>query len=187
MIRKLALSLLALTAVVVGVSCSSSECCGRVVSYDKHGMPHYTDNATQRNVRTTAYHANEWDHKKYEAKSAVGTPLKYGEVRSAAADWSRYPLGTRFKIKGLPFTYEVDDYGSALVGTNTIDLYKMSAKEMRWWGVRKVEIEIVEWGDYDRSEEILSHRRRYRHCRKMHDALKNRVTSSDSRETKKGA
>ncbi|QQL46384.1 3D domain-containing protein [Sulfuriroseicoccus oceanibius] len=141
-------------------------------------MPQYCDQTKEMKVRTTAYHAKEWDHKKYKTKSAAGTELKYGEVRSAAADWSRYPLGTKFKIDGLPFTYVVDDYGSALVGTNTIDLYKMSAKEMRWWGVRKVDIKILEWGDYEKSEEILKGRRKYRHCRQMHDALKKRLSSA---------
>lgn len=40
-----------------------------------------------RNVRTTAYTHSESDHIVYGAKSAVGTDLKYGTVRSAAADW----------------------------------------------------------------------------------------------------
>jgi len=178
MIRKIALMVAGLSVVLSGVSCSTTQAAGRVVGYDKHGMPGYSDKVKKRKVRTTAYHAKEWDHKKYKSKSAAGTPLKYGEVRSAAADWSRYPLGTKFKIDGLPFTYVVDDYGSALVGTNTIDLFKRSDKEMRWWGVRKVDIKILEWGDFEKSEEILSGRRKYRHCRQMHDALKKRLSSA---------
>src|SRR6188768_426900 len=71
-------------------------------------------------VRTTAYTHSESDHIQYGARTAVGTPLKYGSVRSAAADWSVYPVGTIFQIEGSPYIYQVDDYGSALVGTNTI-------------------------------------------------------------------
>ena len=56
----------------------------------------------------------------------MGKPLRFGMVRSAAADWSRYPVGTRFRIVGKPYEYVIDDYGSALVGTDTIDLYKPS-------------------------------------------------------------
>ncbi len=41
-------------------------------------------------VRTTAYCHTEADHIVYGAKSAVGTPLRFGTVRSAAADWSRF-------------------------------------------------------------------------------------------------
>ena len=47
---------------------------------------------------------------------------------SAAADWSRFPLGTRFQIVGTQDRYVIDDYGGALVGTNTIDLYKTSRR-----------------------------------------------------------
>lgn len=74
-------------------------------------------------VRTTAYTHTEADHIEYSNKTAIGTRLKYySGVRSAAADWSKYPVGTRFQIVGQPgVTYEIDDYGSALVGKNTID------------------------------------------------------------------
>ena len=61
-------------------------------------------------------------------------------------DWSRFPLGTRFRIVGTRKEYVIDDYGTALIGTNTIDLYKPSRLEMKRWGVRKVDIDIVHWG-----------------------------------------
>ena len=67
---------------------------------------------------------------------------RYGNVRSAAADWSVYPVGTIFQIEGLPYVYQVDDYGSALVGTNTIDLYKPDKATMNAWGVRNVNIRV---------------------------------------------
>ena len=92
---------------------------------DKHKMPFYHPAQRTRVVRTTAYTHSERDHLAYGPRNAVGTALKYtSSVRSAAADWSVYPLGTTFRIKGQPYLYVVDDYGSALVGTGTIDIYQ---------------------------------------------------------------
>ncbi|MCB1230512.1 MAG: 3D domain-containing protein [Verrucomicrobiae bacterium] len=110
-------------------------------------------------VKTTAYTHYEADHVQYGAKTATGENLKYGTVRSAAADWSRYPVGTRFKIKGLPYEYVVDDYGRALVGTDTIDLYKPDSNYMNQWGARDVGIEVLEWGSFEESKRILEGRK----------------------------
>jgi 3D (Asp-Asp-Asp) domain-containing protein len=116
-------------------------------------------------VRTTAYSHVEADHLVYGRKSAAGTTLQYGShVRSAAADWSKYPLGTRFTIEGLPYEYVVDDYGSALVGTETIDIYKPEAGTMNKWGVRNVPIKVLEWGSFEESRKILDGRKHVRHA-----------------------
>ncbi len=108
-----------------------------------------------RNVKTTAYTQSESDHIVYGAKSAVGTTLKFGAVRSAAADWSVYPVGTEFKIEGEPYVYQVDDYGSALVGTKTIDLYRPSKASMDSWGARNVNIQVTKWGSFEQSLSIM--------------------------------
>jgi 3D (Asp-Asp-Asp) domain-containing protein len=122
------------------------------------------------NVRTTAYTHSERSHRRYGRKTACGTQLSSGAVKSAASDWSRFPVGTKFRILQTNETYCIDDYGSALVGTDTIDLYKPSPKAMRQWGVRYVDIEVVEWGSRERSLQILRPRARYKHVRKMiHD------------------
>lgn len=142
-----------------------------VVGKDKHGMPTYHQQATRRLVRTTAYTHTESDHVKYRRKNAIGSTLRYGSVRSAAADWSVYPVGTQFRIKGLPYTYVVDDYGSALVGTNTVDLYKPSRSIMNKWGVRKVELQVTKWGSYDKAAGLLKGRTGYKHCRKMYHSI----------------
>jgi 3D (Asp-Asp-Asp) domain-containing protein len=135
---------------------------------DKHSMPVYTYSERQRMVRTTAYTCTEDDHLIYGNKNATGTPLRYtNRVRSAAADWSFYPVGTTFRIKGLPYLYVIDDYGSALTGTGTVDLYKPNKEVMNLWGRRNVEITIVQWGSFTRSAEILSHRTKHAHCAKM--------------------
>lgn len=110
-------------------------------------------------VKTTAYTHTEADSLQYGTKNAAGDDLKFGYVRSAAADWSRYPVGTKFKIKGLPYQYVVDDYGSALVGTDTIDLYKPSHATMDQWGARNVGIEVLEWGSFEESRRILESRK----------------------------
>lgn len=135
---------------------------------DKHSMPVYTFNERTRVVRTTAYTCSEDDHLIYGSKNATGTALRYtNRVRSAAADWSFYPVGTTFRIKGLPYLYVVDDYGSALTGTGTVDIYKPSKEVMNLWGRRNVELTIVQWGSFNRSAEILSQRTKHPHCRQM--------------------
>lgn len=136
---------------------------------DKHGMPTYKSHSQRtRLVRTTAYSHMENEPGAPGRMNAAGTILKYGSVRSAAADWSVYPLGTKFRIKGQPHIYVIDDYGSALVGTNTIDIFKPTLRSMRHWGTRKAEITIVQWGSYERSVRLLKGRTRYAHCYRMH-------------------
>jgi 3D (Asp-Asp-Asp) domain-containing protein len=133
-------------------------------------------NRTTRSVRTTAYCHDESDHIAYGKKNAIGTELKFGSVRSAAADWSRYPLGTLFRISNQPgVVYQVDDYGSALVGTDTIDLYKPNRQLMNDWGVRHVDIEVIKWGSYQQSMKLIKDRTRFPHVRKMFDSLQQRV------------
>jgi 3D (Asp-Asp-Asp) domain-containing protein len=123
-------------------------------------------------VRTTAYTDTESDHRRYANNSAAGTPLQDGQIRSAAADWARWPLGTRFVILATGQQYEVDDYGWALSGRNTIDLYCPSRKEMNVWGVQRVTIQILEWGDVKRSYRLLKPRRDYAHVRRMLDEIR---------------
>lgn len=140
----------------------------RMGSHDKHGMPDHARHVRERLVRTTAYTHSESDHLVYGRMNAIGSVLKFSpEVRSAAADWSRYPVGTTFRVKGVPGLHVVDDYGSALVGTATIDLYQPSRAAMNRWGCRKVEIEVVKWGSFERSARILASRSRHAHCRQM--------------------
>lgn len=145
---------------------------------DKHGMATYKDHHHVRHVRTTAYSHMEGEKGCHGLKSAAGSKLVYTDkVRSAAADWSVYPMGTKFKIKGLPYVYEVNDYGSALVGTNTVDLFKPTLSKMNKWGTRKVELTVIEWGSYEKSAKLLKGRTRYKHCRKMYYAIKKKMES----------
>ena len=139
---------------------------------DKHGMPFYPASERTRLVRTTAYTCSEDDHIEYGSMNAAGTPLRYTDrVRSAAADWAVYPVGTVFRIKGMPQLFVVDDYGSALTGTGTVDIYTPSKAHMGVWGRRNVELTVVQWGSYARSAEILSKRRHHPHCAQMYAAI----------------
>ncbi|MDE0835057.1 MAG: 3D domain-containing protein [Akkermansiaceae bacterium] len=135
---------------------------------DKHSMPIYSFSERNRIVRTTAYTCSESDHLIYGSKNATGTNLRYSKrVRSAAADWSFYPVGTVFRIKGMKQLHIVDDYGSALTGTGTIDMYQPSKNLMNQWGRRNVQVSVLQWGSFKRSAEILSKRTKYSHCRQM--------------------
>jgi hypothetical protein len=66
----------------------------------------------------------------------------------------------------------VDDYGFALSGVNTIDLYKPSKKTMREWGVRRVTIEVLKWGDPWASYRKMVRVRSYRHIKRMMTEIK---------------
>ena len=125
-------------------------------------------------VRTTAYTHSESDHRQYGSKCALGSQLKCGSVKSAAADWSRWPAGTTFRIQQTGELFQVDDYGWALTGTNTIDLYKPSRSQMNSWGVRRVNIQVLDWGDPDRSLSVLRPRAKHKHVRKMIAQLEDR-------------
>ena len=118
-------------------------------------------------VKTTAYCHQESDSLRYGRGSATGQALKFGTVRSAAADWSVFPVGTIFRIQGEKCYYQVDDYGRALVGTKTIDLYRPNKKEMANWGSRNVNIEVLRWGSYSKSLDILKPRTRHAHVLSM--------------------
>ncbi len=88
-------------------------------------------------------------------------------VGSAAADWSRWPAGTMFRIESTGQVYQVDDYGWALAGRNTIDLYESTRGVMNAWGVRRVAIHILRWGDREESLRRLRGHQKYRHIRRM--------------------
>ena len=140
---------------------------------DSTSGSHFSNRRTLTNVRTTAYSDKENEMGGiYKNLSAAGRPLKYGRLRSAAADWSHMPMGTLFRIKGLPYVYEVDDYGSALVGTETVDLYKPDLRTMRAWGTRQVDIEVIREGSYAKSLDILQGRLKAPHVREMASTIK---------------
>jgi len=114
-------------------------------------------------VRTTAYTQTEAGG----SKNAIGGRLHFGgDQYSAASDWSWLPLGTRFKLLSTGHEYVIEDYGSALVGRQTIDLFFPDRSSVRGWGVRNEQIEIIEWGSEAMSLKLLTPR-----CKNEHVAV----------------
>jgi 3D (Asp-Asp-Asp) domain-containing protein len=95
---------------------------------------------------------------------AVAKPAQIG---SAAADWSRWPAGTVFRLLSTGQNYRVEDYGWALSGRNTIDLYMANQREMNSWGARQEKIEVLKWGDPEESLQFLRRHQDYRHIKRM--------------------
>jgi 3D (Asp-Asp-Asp) domain-containing protein len=102
-------------------------------------------------------------------KTAVKRAVVVSKPRigSAAADWSRWPAGTSFRLLSTGQTYRVDDYGWALAGRNTIDLYMPNQREMNSWGARQETIQILQWGDPQESLQFLRRHQDYRHIKRM--------------------
>ena len=102
---------------------------------------------------------------KHGTKKVVVT--RKPQIGSAAADWSRWPAGTVFRLISTGQVYRVDDYGWALAGRNTIDLYMPSRGAMNSWGAREENIQILQWGDPNESLRLLQAHTGYRHIRRM--------------------
>jgi 3D (Asp-Asp-Asp) domain-containing protein len=125
-------------------------------------------NPTSIQVRTTAYTHTEPGG----SNNAIGSRLRFGsDVSSASADWSWLPVGTRFRVAETGRTYVIEDYGSALVGNKTVDLYMPNTAMMRAWGVKTVRIEILEWGSRPMSKMLLERRKGGETVRKMLSAM----------------
>ena len=92
---------------------------------------------------------------------------KLPQIGSAAADWSRWPAGTVFRLLSTGQNYRVEDYGWALSGRNTIDLYMANQREMNTWGARPETIEVLKWGDPQESLQFLRRHQDYRHIKRM--------------------
>jgi 3D (Asp-Asp-Asp) domain-containing protein len=163
-----AFGLLALGLALLLVGCAENS--EKITSNSKEGKA-----GERKFVRTTAYTDSESSHRRWGVKNAVGTRLESGETHSAAADWSRFPVGTRFRIVENNKVYVIDDYGSALVGTNTIDLYMPSRRLMNQWGTRKVTIEVLEYGSYVISLKVLKSRRSVHCVRQMVENIEKRA------------
>ena len=144
---------------------------------------HRTSRVGQKlTVRTTAYTQTEAGG----SKNAIGGRLHFGGPEySAASDWSWLPLGTRFKLLSNGHEYLIEDYGSALVGKKTIDLYMPTRAAMHAWGARNVDIEILQWGSSVMSLKMLEPRQKADYVRTMVTCLRrNGPLIASSRETR---
>jgi 3D (Asp-Asp-Asp) domain-containing protein len=134
-----------------------------VVGCATQSKPNLAAKQRVHNVRTTAYTHSEASG----CHNALDCRLSASHAMSAASDWSHFPLGTRFRIADTNEEYVIDDYGTALVGTGTIDLYKPSRLDMRRWGVRHVDIDVLKWGSEEESLKVLAPRTKHRCVRQM--------------------
>jgi len=144
--------------IVVAAGCVITGCAQQSASISTSRAAHRL-----HKVRTTAYSRGESGGR----HNALGVHLSGQKLMSAASDWSRFPLGTHFRIVDTKEEYVIDDYGTALVGTNTIDLYKRNRLEMKRWGVRQVDIDILEWGSEEQSLKVLAPRAKHGPVRRM--------------------
>src|SRR5207253_6304234 len=116
-----------------------------------------TITATTRVTKTTTVRG---------AKRAIAV-AKAPIIGSAAADWSRWPMGTTFRLLSTGQMYRVEDYGWALSGRNTIDLYMPNQREMNSWGARQETIQVLQWGDPQQSLQFLQSHQNYKHIKRM--------------------
>lgn len=100
-------------------------------------------------------------------KRAVAVTKLPPRIGSAAADWSRWPVGTTFRLLSTGQMYRVEDYGWALSGRNTIDLYMANRGDMNAWGARQEPIQILHWGDPHESLQLLQSHQGYKHIKRM--------------------
>ena len=162
--------------IVLGVGCILVGCAEQTVVQKPLAAVEAANSHLGRmpNVRTTAYTRIE----RGGHRNALGKYLSGRHVMSAASDWSRFPLGTRFRIVNTREEFIIDDYGPALVGTSMIDLYKPTKLEMKRWGVRNVDIDILQWGSEEQSLKVLGPRAKHQTVRRMIAGLQKKAPSS---------
>ncbi len=115
-------------------------------------------------VKTTTTTRVTKKGRKVKRAIAVAQPPRIG---SAAADWSRWPMGTTLRLLSTGQIYRVEDYGWALSGRNTIDLYMANSRDMNAWGAREEPIQVLRWGDPQQSLDFLRAHQDYKHIRRM--------------------
>jgi 3D (Asp-Asp-Asp) domain-containing protein len=143
----------------------------RAIPVDENGsysppLQRFSMEETRTVTRTAKRPAKGPSKPTRNVKRAVAVS-KQPQTGSAAADWSRWPAGTVFRLLSTGQNYRVEDYGWALSGRNTIDLYMANQREMNNWGARQETIEILKWGDPQESLEFLRRHQDYRHIKRM--------------------
>lgn len=135
---------------------------------DRYLMPVYAFSDRERLVRTVSYTIKTSNNGLSDEMNASGSKYRYDDkVRSAAADWSFYPVGTTFRIKGLPYLYEIDDYQFNLVGTGSVAIFKPNEEVRTQWGTRNVNLSVTQWGSFTKAAKILESRTENENCKKM--------------------
>jgi 3D (Asp-Asp-Asp) domain-containing protein len=117
--------------------------------------------------RSRAARAQSVTVKTVRGRKVITRKSQPPKIGSAAADWSRWPVGTVFRLLSTGQVYKIDDYGWALAGRNTIDLYMPTRSAMNSWGAREEGIQILRWGNPNESLRLLQAHQSYRHIRRM--------------------
>lgn len=112
-------------------------------------------------VVATAYSWREPAHRKWGDKNAIGSSLQrhVEGLPQIAVDPRRIPLGSIVRVDGLGKRIATDTGG--LIKGSKIDIHWQSVAEMRAWGKRRVEIEVVRrgWGAGTKAAQREGHRR----------------------------
>jgi 3D (Asp-Asp-Asp) domain-containing protein len=162
---------ISLSKIALSTACSAALLTSGCASADKTPAKAKTKTVP---VTATAYSSGAKCNGAWAQRNAIGGRLQSGQVNSAAADWSRFPVGTKFRVVETGKVYVVDDYGSAMVGKDKVDLFHTNYRDVYRWGVRQVNLEIIEWGCPDKSLTILKPRVRAPHVRRMVQALQSK-------------
>lgn len=109
-------------------------------------------------VNVTTYHGAASQPGEPPA-TARGTRYQRGSISSAAADWSRWPAGTLFRVIATGELFEVDDFTDDVIGKNEILLYKPPLARPAGEATHFVTIEILRWGSPRESILILENQR----------------------------
>src|SRR5439155_21989485 len=78
--------------------------------------------------------------------------------------------------------YVIDDYGTALLGTDTIDLSKPSRLDWGRWRVRDVDIDILQWGSEEQSLKVPAPRVKHSCVRQMVASLRQKKKAQQQKE-----
>ena len=133
---------------------------------DLVSQPFSTDEPVRAVRVTTKTTTTRVTKKSRRVKRAIAV-TKPPRIGSAAADWARWPMGTTFRLLSTGQIYRVEDYGWALAGRNTIDLYMANSRDMNAWGARLEPIQVLRWGDPQQSLDFLRAHQDYKHVRRM--------------------
>lgn len=134
------------------------------------------EGAILHGVTTSAYTHSE--DPRWRKWTAINGTVQYNNWKnpnnpiSCAANWAKYPPGTKFQIDGK--YYEVHDYGSFTSDyPYRIDLYVPSKKAVNTWWLKKKDVTVVEMGDFNKARQILSEpaRQKFPFVRKMLENL----------------
>lgn len=64
---------------------------------------------------------------------------------------------------------------SVVVSTGTIDIYKLTRSLMNAWSERHVDIEVLQWGSWERRTNIMRDRMKWPHVRQMIHGIHERM------------